>query len=413
VKILIGLALEAALSAQCIVNNPGGSRVNPSRPSDADTPEATVSPLSALNASLPGWICFAAGYRARYEGGVSDSFLLARFRFGVAIKPVSWFKSYIELQNADAFWRTPPLAPPYQETWDLRRAYVEFGDIQEGHFGLRVGRQDLNFGDGRLIGTSYWRNASRGFDAVEAVTNWDWGNATAFAASQVAIHENGLSHHQAGNNLYGLAAKLSRIVPEGVVEPYLFWRIAPGNVDKKTVGTRISGSILRAWDYDTEGAWQTGDSWAWMAIAGYKFNRTRLFAEYDYASPAFDQLSPNVHDHFGTADQFAWQNLKAVRAGARFWILRNWTLAAAWNDFWLASARDPYYNSSGAVAARDATGRSGTHIAEEYDLETFYRLNRELELGAGVGRILPGEFLTRTGHGAYTYPFVMLNYNFF
>lgn len=448
----VGFLSQLTLWSQCIVNNPGGSKVNPNRPSDADTQGATISPLSWVNHSLPDWLCFTAGYRTRFENtagggfepGVSDAYLLTRFRFGMLLKPASWFKVYSEVQDADAFGKSPPLLPPYQETWDLRRAYVDIGDVDEGRWGFRVGRQDLNFEDGRLIGTSYWRNASRGYDGIEGVLNWRSVNTTAFAASPVILDANGLSHHQPGNNLYGLNGKFSRLAPNGLLETFLFWRLtpglkteagAPGEMDEKTIGARLSGLVGKSWDYDTEGAGQVGHlgtdkigAWAWMGIAGYTVQnlrpRTRVFSEYDFASgdsnPAdgrrgtFDQLYPNVHDHLGLADQFARQNLKAVRSGARVWLRRNWTLAGTWNDYWLASATDALYNSSGTIVARDAKGASGKHIAEEYDLETSYRVNRDLELGAGLGRVLPGEFLVKTHHpSAYTYPYVMMNYNFF
>jgi hypothetical protein len=440
------------LPAQCIVNNPGGSKINPNRPSDADTPEAVFSPLSVINSRLPDWMCFTAGYRTRFEGysgnnflpNASDSYLLTRFRFGVFLKPTSWFSVYAELQDADAFMKKQPLSPPYQETWDLRRAYVDLGNIQEGHFGFRVGRQDLNFADGRLVGTSYWRNASRGYDAVQAVTNWSWISATAFAASQVVIFDNGLSHHQPGNNLYGLDGKLNKLVRKGMIEPFVFWRLTPGlkteegtpgRLNERTVGARFSGTMLNGWDYDTEAVRQFGNlgvdrvrAWAWMGIGGYTFQnvrcKTRLFGEYDFASGdrkskdgihgTFDQLFPNIHDHLGLADQFAWQNLKAIRAGARIWLRRNWTVAPIWNDYWLASATDGFYNSSGTIVSRDAKGLSGTHIGKEYDIQTSYRVDRNLEIGAGLGHILPGDFLIKTGHPAsYNYPYILMNYNFF
>lgn len=446
------LAVTGILGAQCVVNNPGGSKINPNKPGDAGTPEAAFSPLSSVNRNLSGWVCFTAGYRTRYESfsgsnflsDASDSTLLTRFRLGMMTAPVRWLKVYTELQDADAFFKTPPRLPPYQETWDLRRAYVDIGDVQEGHFGIRAGRQDLNFEDGRLLGTSYWRNASRGYDAVEAVSNWKWVNATAFAASQVVISANGMSHHQPGNNLYGLDGKLNTMVPSASLEPFLFWRVAqdlkteagqPGKLDEKILGARFAGTVRGAWDYDTEAAGEFGNlgadrlrAWAWMGIGGYTFNnwrpKTRLFAEYDFASGddnpkdgvhgTFDQLSPSIHDHLGLADQFAWQNVKVARAGARVWLRPNWIVAGAWADYWLASATDGFYGFSGSVVARDPKGLSGTHIGEEYDLQTSYRLDRNLEFGAGWGHILPGGFLFKTGHSAsYNYPYILMSYNFF
>lgn len=439
------------LGAQCIVENPGGSRVNANRPRDADVSEAKFSPLSEINHFLPDWICFTAGYRARLEGydggnfqaGNSDSYLLTRFRFGVLIKPSTWFKVYAELQDATAFWKDEPLAPPYQSTWDLRRLYIDLGDVEQDRLSFRVGRQDLNFGDGRLVGTSYWRNASKGFDAAEVNLNWDWMRISTFAASPVIVLDNGLSHHQEGNNLYGAYATLKHLIPNSAVEPYLFWRVSPAirteegtlsHLDEKTFGARWSGAES-GWDYDTEAAGQIGNigtdrirAWAGTGIIGYSLQRLRLrprlFAEYSFASGdqnardgthgTFDQLYPNIHDHHGLADQVAWQNLKEVRTGVRVSLRRNWTLAGTYNNWWLASATDAFYNSSGTVVARDPKGLSGTHIGEEYDAETSYRINRQLELGSGFGHIFPGAFLVNTHHKyGYTYPYVMLNYNFF
>jgi hypothetical protein len=152
--------------------------------------------------------------------------------------------------------------------------------------------------------------------------------------------------------------------------------------------------------------------------------RPRLFSEYGFASGdrnpddglrgTFDQLYPNVHDHHGLADAVGWQNLREVRAGMRFSPRRNWTLAGAYCDWWLANPTDAFYNASGGIVARDTKGLSGSHIGEEFDAETSYRINRQLELGAGIGHILPGSFLAGTHHNhPYTYPYLMLNYNFF
>ncbi len=425
--------------------------MNANRPRDADVPEARFSPLSDINHSLPGWLCFTAGYRSRFEGysggsfqaDNSDGYLLTRFRFGMLIKPAGWFKVYAELQDATAFWKDQPLVPPYQSTWDLRRLYLDLGDVEKSRISLRAGRQDLNFGDGRLVGTSYWRNASRGFDAAEINLNWNWIRVTTFLASPVIALDNGLSHHQQGNNLSGVYGALNHLVPQSVVEPYVFWRVSPGikteegklsHLDEKTVGVRWAGNISR-WDYDSEAAGQFGNlgtdrirAWAGTGRLGYSLEslrlRPRFFAEYSFASGdqnakdgthgTFDQLYPNIHDHHGLADQVAWQNLKEVRSGVRVSLRRNWTLAGIYNDWWLASATDAFYNSSGSIVARDPKGLSGTHIGEEYDAETSYRLNRQLEFGSGFGHILPGAFLANTHHNhAYSYPYVMMNYNFF
>ena len=452
--LILGLALSylaSPLAAQCLADNPGGNGLNANRPSDSDVPAAKFSPIARLNRELPDWLCFNAGYRARFEGytagnfrdGNSDYYLLTRLRVGALFTPAAWFKAYAELQDATAFWKQPPLAPPYQTTWDLRRAYIDLGDLERGRISVRAGRQDLAFGHLRLVGTAYWRNASRGYDAVRVVANWKRVRVNVWAASPVVCLVNGLCHHQQGDNFHGIYTTLKDIIPGSDLEPYALWRLSPGfkteagitaRLDEKTAGLHWAGVNAR-WDYDAEITGQTGSigpdplrAWAGSAIAGYTLPfprfKTRIFAKYDYASGdrnprdgihgTFDQLYPNIHDHHGLADQVAWQNLKSIRCGVRVSLRRNFIVAAAYNDWWLASANDAFYGASGAAMARDPAGLSGTHIGREYDAQASYRPDRRLELGIGVGYIRSGDFLVRTIHArSYTYPYAMLNYNDF
>jgi hypothetical protein len=448
--VLAYLALGTA-AAQCVVHNPGGNKINVNRPREADVPGPGFSPVRYLNHALQDWLCFDAGYRSRLEGftngnfqpGNSDTYVLTRFRIGTLVKARSWLEVYGELQDSTAFWKDQPKAPPYQSTWDLRRGYVDLGTIEVSPVSFRIGRQDLNFGDGRILGTSYWRNASRGYDSVMMVVRWKDLYINSFAAAPVIAGANGLSHHQQGNNLHGIYSTWRNLIPGTDLEPYVLWRLTPGirteagpaaKMDEKTYGLRWAGT--RSWfDFTSEAVVQSGHigsdrirSLAWAGVAGYTFDkhrtRPRLFAEFDYASGdsdprdgrhgTFDQIYPNIHGHNGLADQVAWQNLKQFRAGARISLRRNWTLAGTFNDWWLANPKDAFYNSSGTIVARDPRGLSGTHVGEEYDLESIFRVNRLLEFGTGIGRILPGGFLARTNHGrSYTYPYVMLNYNFY
>jgi hypothetical protein len=442
-------ALAAPLAAQCIVENAGGSRSTSNRPADADVPAARFSPIARVNHILPRWICINAGYRVRLEGfsgnnpqsATRDSFLLTRLRVGVAIKPANWLRTYLELQDATVFRKNKPIGPPQQTTWDLRRAYVDLGDTERGHIALRVGRQDLNFGWGRLLGTSYWRNASRGYDAAMAVVNWKPARVSLFAASPVAAAANGLSHHQQGNNLHGIYSSLGKLIPGAVVEPYVLWRLSPGfrtedgvpsRLDEKTGGVRFAGTAA-GFDYDTEAVLQRGHvgnngirAWGLSVIAGYTFRsstlKPRVFAKYDFASGdrnpndgvrgTFDQIYPNIHDHHGLADQVAWQNLKNVRAGVRASLLPSWMLACAYNDWWLASAADGFYSASGAIVARDVKALSGTHIGREFDVQSSYRLDRHLEFGAGLGYVRWGDLVARALRTRYLiYPYVMVTYN--
>jgi hypothetical protein len=408
-------------------------------------------PFGALNQRLPPWIRFSGLDRVRYEGyrglgykpGAEDFYLLNRFRIGMLLRPAGWFRVYSEVQDARVAWKNPPVGPPHQDTWDLRQAYVEMGTDENGPFDLRVGRQEVNFGAGRIIGRSDWRNAGRTYDAALASMHVRKLRLTAFSLSVVVPQSQGLSHHQSGNAIHGLYGGIDDLIPHSVIEPYLFWRVSPGyrtdagapaKLDEKTFGLRVAGVVTPRFDYAVETVGQTGHTGtdsigASLAsvVGGYTLpsvrGRPRIFGEYFFASgdgtpgdgrhSTFHQLHPTHHDRNGLADQVGWQNLRELRTGAQFNIARNFVIAGEYNDWYLANARDSLYDTSGVVIARDVTGRSGTHIGREFDVQSSYRISRDLEIVAGIGHVVPGEFLKKTTPGApCTYPYVGFTYFF-
>ena len=106
-------------------------------------------------------------------------------------------------------------------------------------------------------------------------------------------------------------------------------------------------------------------------IASHVPWKPRVFTQYDYASGnknpngqvhgTFDTMYPTAHDRFGLIDQFGWQNIQAVRAGVTIEPHNRWTVTAQWLDFWLASATDSLYNSSGgSIVRKRKAGRAPT-----------------------------------------------------
>ena len=125
-----------------------------------------------LNDRLPKWLHFGGEYRARVEGFTSggfkpnndDAYFLSRLRLSLTVQPESWLKFSFQGQDAHVFWKNQnPPAPPFQDAMDLRVGYMELGDLEKMRAGVRVGRQEMVFGDERLIGTANWLNTPRIF----------------------------------------------------------------------------------------------------------------------------------------------------------------------------------------------------------------------------------------------------------
>jgi hypothetical protein len=423
----------------------------------AQQPPAQANALPSadeLNKELPQWLRFSGEYRTRLEGftgggyrdGNDDAWLLSRIRLNMKIQPVNWLKFQFQAQDARVFWKNQkPAAPPYQDTMDLRLAFLEIGDPEKGTIALRAGRQELLFGEQRLVGNVNWLNTARAFDAVRLRLRHGGYRVDAFASTVVQQVDGEFDRpfRTKADNFHGLYGGIEKLVPNAVIEPYLLWRVTrnlvseagrPGNRDFKTVGFRWVGKLPMSLDYGTEMAVQTGSlgpddigAWAGHWVLGYTLGgkriRPRILAEYNFASGdsnprdgkrgTFDQLYPTGHDKIGLADQVGWRNIHDLRGAVEVKPHARWLITPSYHSFWLASASDALFAANGLAVARVANGSAGRRVGQEADISTMYTMNKQVQVGAGFAHLFPGTFLKKAtpGHG-YNFPYLMLNYVF-
>jgi hypothetical protein len=415
--------------------------------------DSSLHPAAYVNSQLPKWLQFNGGYRMRYESqnGIgfknsNDSHLLGQFTFGLTIHPVGWLTFFGQAQDARIFFNgVVPSAAPNRNTWDIHQSWVEFGGTEKYRFTLRGGRQELGFGEQRLVGPGPWLNSPRVFDAVLITANFQNVRVDAFVSSVVNNIDGQLDHHKQGNPFYGIYGTLPHLVKKASIEPYYFWRLAPvgyaapyadgatGHLDEKTVGFRWAGQLPKGFDYDAEIARQDGTlgsrsigAWAghWIVAKTLATKlKPRILLEYNYASGnsraggnsigTFDQLYPSGHDKIGETDQVGWRNIRDLRSAAEFKTTRRLAFRGIYHNYWLASATDGLYAGSGAVLAKSLTGAAGTHVGQELDAEGSYNWDSGLQFGVGYGHLFTGEFLNRTTVGKdYNYPYIMATYHF-
>jgi hypothetical protein len=436
-------------------NSAEPSSVQPSsaQPSSAQAttpaPEPSVPAAVGLSGQLANWLQIRAEYRGRLEGfsgggykpDSSDAYMLDRFRVNATVAPAKTVKFVVQMQDARAFDKTTGgQAAPFRDTLDLRLAYGEFGDSQNR---IRAGRQELVFGEQRLIGHLNWVNAARSFDGVDATITRKAFKFDLFAASVVNIQPGTIGNSGNGNALYGFYGSAPSLVPKAVVEPYLLWRQSTnvavetggaGELHQATIGARIVGKLPSDFDYGTEMALQRGSvatddvhAWAGHWVAGRTFTRApgtpRLFAEDNYGSGdrnpkdgtrgTFDQLYPTGHDKLGLADQVGWRNIENLRGGVELKPRAQWSVAGSYHSFWLASTTDALYSASGAAVARSVTGSAGRYVGQEVDVQAVYTYSPQLQFNGGYAYLIPGEFLKNTTPGqSYSYSYLMVTYVF-
>jgi hypothetical protein len=408
--------------------------------------------LTHVNKHLPAWLRFSGEYRMRVEGfdgggfkpDTRDAYALSRLRLNMRVSPTYWMRFQIQAQDAQAFWKnTKPDAPPFENTMDIRQAYVEFGKAEAPSILLRVGRQELVFGEMRLIGHLNWTNTARSFDAAKLTLQRGKFKVDLFTASVVNLREATADKSSGGNDIHGAYGSITKVVPNATIEPFMFWRLArgtktetglPGKTDRKVYGVRFVGKLPASFDYNIESAGQVGSvgaddiqAFASHAVLGYTIatlkKKPRVFAEYNYASgdetpgdgeqQTFDQLYPTGHDKMGLADQVGWKNIHDLRAGVEYKATSKLTVIGSYHSWWLASPADALYNAAGAAIVKDSTGASGRHVGQESDIQMTYALKSTTSIGAGFANIFPGTFLKNATPGKqYRIPYLMLTHSF-
>ena len=226
-------------------DSPGGSHAAADLRFFEPNPYGWLFPITRLDELLPHWIQFGGQFRDRAESQmglgyapITDAYDLTQLRLGVYLQPTKWLELVGVTQDSRVFFNhRAPNAPPYQNIWDIREAYVRFGSSTEGWVDVVAGRQMFSFGDERVIGPSDWINMGRTFDTVRLDLHRPDVKVSIFAASVINAVDGQIDHHIEGNNIYGIYSGFSRLVPHATLEPYLLWRVAPGNVPlPETVG---------------------------------------------------------------------------------------------------------------------------------------------------------------------------------
>ena len=437
----IHAAVVILLAGLVWTSTPAAAQSTPPAPSPQQPPTAFA------NVDLPDWVRFGVEYRGRLEGytgagfaETEDLYWLNRFRVTARFSIKPWLSAAVQAQDARVEGRNGiTTGAPFRDELDIRLAHADVGNFEKSRFALRSGRQELVFGDQRLVGHGNWLNTARSFDGVRGVFRHKKLRIDGFAASVAAIDMDDANHSGDGNYFYGPHAPLAVLPNGGILEPYEFVRTstnlrteagAPGNLTSSTSGVRLAGRFSARTDYNAETAIQRGSlgsdaisAWAGHALVGRTIpvaSKTyRVFGEYNFASGdeapgdgvrgTFDQLYPTAHDKYGLADQVGWKNIHHLRTGVEARLHPKLSLAGGYHSFWLASATDALYSAGGGVIARIPAGAPSRHVGQELDIQATFTPSPRLQLHGGYAHIFTGAFLKAATPGkAYSAPYIMV-----
>src|SRR5688572_13206993 len=190
-------------------------QVTPAAPAAAPPQVPQKVPIfNRANQKLPAWLRVRGEFRERVEGfqnlgftdGRDDGYALSRVRFNVAVTPNKHLSFQANVHDARVGGKTVgPTTAPFRGPFDLRTAFADIGS-STAPVAARIGRQELAFGEQRLLGHLAWVNTGRSFDAARVILRAKTFQVDVFGASVVRSLPDGFDKSGNGNRLIGAYA---------------------------------------------------------------------------------------------------------------------------------------------------------------------------------------------------------------
>ena len=352
-----------------------------------------------------------------------------RFRFGAAVRPRPWVKLSALVQDTRTAGYGLPAPGNVRDPLDLQEGYAEFFSASQKGPGLTIGRQMINYGDTRLIGSPQWAYTARTWDTARLYRVTPRLRLEFLFVSPIQNRGNEFNRPVLGDRIWGTYNTVKDIGVKNTVDFYLLRHdqnrpagfTGTGSLGINVFGSRWAFPLPGNFRFTVEGVLQNGHvgpldhrAGAWVGQGGYKTALGKrpldLATEYKFASgtnPAsgrsgtFDQLYPAAHDKLGHVDLLGWRNIHNVRSINTLTARKGWNWVLMYNASWLANTRDSLYNAQGRAIVRSPNGSAGRYVGQEVDLYTNYQV-LGISIGGGVGQFIPGTFVRRATPGAHS-----------
>lgn len=366
---------------------------------------------------------------------LDDNYVLNQTRIWADADVNEHLRVFIQLQDARTFGAegtTVGFANTYGENsiLDIHQGYFDVRNLFDLPLTVRVGRQEIVWGDHRVIGNFVWSNVGRTFDGGRFMWDTDSIHAEAFA---VTVDEDGFLAVDGDDNsdesIYAALIGFKKLIPNGLLELMYIQKndqddtsshyaatgyTAQASGDPLVIhdfGIRIDGKLpnFDAVDYTVEAHGQVGDygdmnqqAWAFAGRAGYTFKevawKPRIGFEYAYASgdddtddndhETFDNLYPTNHwqGNYGFIDLLSWQNVHDFRGNIKVSPSNRLTVQVDYHYFLLDEEEDGWYLANGSVAVARPVGgftENSDNLAQEVDLTISYDLYKNVKILAG------------------------------
>jgi hypothetical protein len=391
-----------------------------SRPARAQAPPPAPTTLAVGDWQIAPVAQVRSRAEYRYDLGAEDQWMVierARLGADAVDGPV---EARVVLQDARALspGDTAP-GPDDTPASSFTGAYEAWGEahtgIRNGSY-LRIGRQPVEWGEGRILGTNDWSAAGRSLDAARARLSVGDG---AFEVLGALLLDPAIPNAQ--NNYGELLGGRAQWTfdPLLAVEGYFLWRVAhqrPILDDYQSVQGRTGVGALRVhgnghgWLYAAEGAYELGHTDSWdlertaFAAAGHVSKQLEsvvwqptLGVSASYASgyggsgktfTGFDPILPDVNRWHGLLDLVTWSNEFDVSGSVHASPWQDGDVGVAYRYLRLADPAGPWTGGYEETIAIPNRGNTNGELGHEVDATVRWTPWTPLDLAAGYGLLV-------------------------
>lgn len=369
--------------------------------------------------------------RLRYERYANSGFgsdpqtdlgyLLQRYLLHTDIHLSPAMRVFVQFQSGIETGRNGGPRPTDEDKAEFHQAFVDIplAHIDDSPLIVRVGRQELEFGSGRIMGAAEGLNIRRSFDGLRfhyAHGKWSFNSTLLRPVSLDPEAFNDVPDHR--QTLWGIGG--TRRIRAGEVSLYYFGfdrkslrlNSAIGRDLRHTIGTRWFGARGR-WDFNDEYFFQFGSFAHRQLVAGagsldlgWTFRRKmrpRIGFRTDIASGG---VGATVHTFMPLFPNPAYASRNALISPANILdvtptfrtTLGRFTVALDSPFSWRSSTNDGIYNFAG-ILVRPGNRTDARYVGSQPGGEVDVRVTRHWSATMQYSHFFAGDFLKKTPPG--------------
>ena len=398
-------------------------------------------PLKYIPLGPDGWyLSIGGGMREALEQVGNDNwgkqpytntFFLERYVLHTDWHFGKHFRAYVELKSDWESFRKGGPRPIDEKKLDFEEAFVELstGGL-DSWAALDVGRQELNYGSGRLVSIREGPNVRQSFDGAKLKTKTGPWRIDLWAVrpdlDKPGFFDNAPDHSTAFWGVYATRPWRRRVSFDsyylGLDRKSFTYNRGTGQETRHTLGARLwrpQATKESGWDFDYEGVWQFGSfgaggirAWTFASDTGYSFPSAPLTPRISVKSDISSGDDPRSHslgtfsplfpigNYFGVlADTGPGPvNFIDVHPRVQTRLPGGVSVSADLVAQWRESLTDGVYAVPGFLLV-PAGGSRARFVGYRPGVEVRWQIDRHAWLQADYGVFFAGEFLKQASPG--------------